>query len=101
MMIPSGTLCSFLIVMLVMQTRPMVSQINAAGDQGLPSYRLKVPVDEVSLSFHAADRHGLSVNDLKLEELKLLDNGRPPLQIPVFESFNDASIRAGILMDTS
>lgn len=77
------------------------AQIDAAGDQNLTSYRLRVPVDEVSLSFHAADRHGLAVNDLKLEELKLLDNGRPPLKIAVFEPLLDASIRAGILMDTS
>jgi VWFA-related protein len=78
--------------------RQLGSQIDA---QGLTSYRLKVPVDEVSLSFHAADGHGLAVNDLKVEELKLLDNGRPPAKIAVFQPLQDASIRAGILMDMS
>jgi Ca-activated chloride channel family protein len=87
--------------MLFTPSRQADAQINTAGDQNLTPYRLRVPVDEVSLSFHAADRHGLAVNDLKLEELKLLDNGRPPLKIELFEPLQDASIRAGILMDTS
>jgi VWFA-related protein len=99
--ISSWIFCGLLTVMLFTRVRPLDSQINAAGGQDLTSYRLKVPVDEVSLSFHAADSHGLAVNDLKLEELKLLDNGRPPVKIAVFEPLQDASIRAGILMDTS
>ena len=65
------------------------------------SYRFGVSVDEVSLTFHAADAHGLPVNDLKLDELKLLDNGKPPVRIVAFESLRDFPIRAGILMDTS
>ena len=87
-----------LIVIVFVDVRQLGSQIDA---QGLTSYRLKVPVDEVSLSFHAADGHGLAVNDLKVEELKLLDNGRPPAKIAVFQPLQDASIRAGILMDMS
>jgi hypothetical protein len=80
---------------------PLWILCGAINAQELTSYRLRVPVDEVSLSFHVADRHGLAVNDLKLEELNLLDNGRPPEKITVFEPLQDASIRAGILMDTS
>ncbi|HEX3968728.1 MAG TPA: VWA domain-containing protein [Edaphobacter sp.] len=101
MMIPSGALCGLLVAMLMTQTRAMGFQIKAAEGQDLTSYRLKVPVDEVSLSFHATDRHGFAVNDLKLEELQLLDNDRPPLKIAAFEPLQNASIRAGILMDTS
>jgi Ca-activated chloride channel family protein len=92
--IPYGVL----IVLLLTSVRPLDSKINA---QELTSYRLRVPVDEVSLSFHVADRHGLAVNDLKLEELSLLDNGSAPEKITVFEPLQDASIRAGILLDTS
>src|ERR1700688_2884813 len=98
--IPSWFFFDLLIVILF-AARQMDSQTNVVEDQGLTSYRLRVPVNEVSLSFHAADRNGLAVNDLKLEELKLLDNGRPPVKIAVFQSLQDASIRAGILMDTS
>jgi Ca-activated chloride channel homolog len=70
------------------------------GTQATP-YILNVSVDEVSLSFHAADVHGLPVNDLKLNELSLLDNGEPPRRVVAFGSLRDFPIRAGILMDTS
>jgi Ca-activated chloride channel homolog len=69
--------------------------------QRLPSYSFTVSVDEVSLTFHAADAHGLPVNDLKLGELSVLDNGRSPRRIVAFHSLRDFPIRAGILMDTS
>lgn len=101
MMIASGTLRGLLIVMLFTHTRQIISQINVGADQNLTSYRLKVPVDEVSLNFHATDPHGLAVNDLKLDELKLLDNGRPPMKVATFQLEEDSSIRGGILMDTS
>lgn len=65
------------------------------------SYSLVVSVDEVDLTFHATDVHGLPVNDLKLDELKLLDNGKPPSRIVAFQPLRDFPIRAGILMDTS
>ncbi len=47
------------------------------------------------------DAHGLPVNDLKLEELSLRDNGRSPGNILAFQTLRDVPIRAGILMDTS
>jgi VWFA-related protein len=44
---------------------------------------------------------GSSINDIKLNELELLDAGKPPLRILAFESPQDLPIRAGILMDMS
>src|SRR5260370_26708521 len=78
-------------------------QTNPANDRdrGAASYRLNVSVDEVSLTFHAADAHGLPVNDLKLSELKVLDNEKQPRRIIAFNSLQDFPIRAGILIDTS
>ena len=75
-------------------------QTNVAVPQSAP-YSLSVSVDEVSLNFHAADVHGLPVNDLKLDELSLLDNGTPPRRIVAFGSLREFPIRAGFLMDTS
>ena len=77
------------------------SQTSASVPQSAAPYSLRVSVDEVSLSFHAADVHGLPVNDLKLDELNLLDNGKPPRKIVAFGSLRDFPIRGGILMDTS
>jgi VWFA-related protein len=75
--------------------------IAAPRNTDSQTYNLKVAVDEVELTFHATDKHGLSVNDLRLDELRLLDNGHPPRRIVRFESLRDLPIRAGILLDTS
>lgn len=81
--------------------RVVFSQANGIQLGDGPGSRIKVAVDEVSLTFHAADAQGLPVNDLKLDELSLLDNARPPQRIVAFSSLQNASIRAGILIDTS
>jgi Ca-activated chloride channel homolog len=73
----------------------------SAFPQAAAPYSLRVSVDEVGLTFHATDAHGLPVNDLKLDELKLLDNGKPPSRVVAFRPLRDFPIRAGILMDTS
>jgi Ca-activated chloride channel homolog len=77
------------------------AQIDASPLQGRPAYDLKVSVDEVVVTFHAAGADGLSVSDLKLSELRLLDNGKPPARIIDFQLMQDLPIRAGILLDTS
>jgi hypothetical protein len=92
-------ICGLVILTLLVQARRLASQVN--GVQSVPPYSLSVSVDEVSLTFHAADAHGLSINDLKLDELSLLDNGKPPHRILAFQSLQDLPIRAGILVDTS
>jgi Ca-activated chloride channel family protein len=58
-------------------------------------------VDEVVLTFHAADENGLPVNDVKQGEVKIWDNGVPPRRIVAFSSVLDRPIRAQILIDTS
>jgi VWFA-related protein len=77
------------------------AQTNAASSQQAATYRLSISVDEVSLTFHAADVHGLPIKDLRLDELSILDDGKPPRRILAFQSLQDFPIRAGILMDTS
>ena len=74
---------------------------NGTGTAALPSFTLSVPVDEVGLTFHVEDADGLPVNDLKLSDLALLDNGKPPRRMLDFYVVQDHGIRAGILMDAS
>jgi Ca-activated chloride channel family protein len=74
------------------------ADLNAAG---APAFHLNVSVDEVALLFHASGVNGLPVNDLKLDELRLLDNGRAPRRIVQFQALENMPIRAGILIDTS
>jgi Ca-activated chloride channel homolog len=90
------------ILTLLAGARRTVSQTNAAAAaQSTASYSLNVSVDEVSLTFHAADSHGLPINDLKLDELSIYDNEKPARRIVAFQVLQDSPIRAGILIDTS
>ena len=81
----------------------MAQGLGRAIGQSVPSDQadLRLPVDEVVVTFHAVDKDGLAVSDLKLEELRLFDNGRQPRRVLAFDLEQDAPIRAGILMDTS
>jgi Ca-activated chloride channel family protein len=77
------------------------AQTAPSADQSQNHYTFQVSVDEVVLAFHAVDDHGLPVNDLKSNEVRLLDNGSPPRRIIAFDSIVDRPIRAAILLDTS
>jgi Ca-activated chloride channel homolog len=96
-----GMLCGLLVLMLLGGARRGDSQSLGAPDQSAETYGLRVFDDEVVVTFHAADANGLPVNDLKLDELRLLDNGRPPRKVLSFQSLQDFPIRAGVLIDTS
>jgi Ca-activated chloride channel homolog len=100
-MCPFRIACGLILIALCARTAEAQTPAAVRQSAGAPQYNLNVSVDEVSLSFHAADAHGLPVNDLKLGELSLLDNGKPPGKILAFGPLRDFPIRAGILMDTS
>jgi Ca-activated chloride channel homolog len=74
---------------------------TSPADHGSAEYTLSLPVDEVVLTFHAADAHGLSVDDIKAGEIKLFDNGVAPKNVIAFDAIVDRPLRAGILLDTS
>ena len=69
--------------------------------QDAPPFTLHVKVDEIVLTFHAADSHGMSVDDLKADELTVFENDKPTGKILSLQLLRDAPIHAGILMDTS
>jgi Ca-activated chloride channel family protein len=94
-------LCGPLLFALLACTHHAGSQTDPITPPNPAAYRLSVSVDEVLLTFHAADAHGLPVNDLKLDEVRLLDNGKPPAKVLAFELLHDVPSRAGILIDTS
>lgn len=62
---------------------------------------LRISADEVSLTFHASDTHGLPVNDLKADEIRIYDDGKPAARVLAFYSMMNAPIRAALLLDTS
>jgi VWFA-related protein len=79
-----------------------LTQSQGVGPQtSAPAFRLRVAVDEVVFTFHASDSHGLPVDDLTLNDVKLFDNGALPAKIVDFQLLQDFPIRAAILVDTS
>ncbi|HXC94905.1 MAG TPA: VWA domain-containing protein [Edaphobacter sp.] len=92
-------LCCVVTLMFLAYPHHIDSQTTA--NQAATTYGLRVSVDEVLLTFHAADAQGLPVNNLKLDELILSDNGKPPRKILAFESLQNLPLRVGILIDTS
>jgi Ca-activated chloride channel homolog len=97
----SRVICGLLTLALFACGHQMDPQTDATGIKHTPPYSLSVSVDEVILTFHAADAHGRPISDLKLDELSLFDNGKPPRKILAFQSLQNRPIRAGILVDKS
>jgi Ca-activated chloride channel homolog len=78
----------------------LLAPAPAAAPQS-PPYTLQIPVDEISLTFHAALANGAPVTHLTRGDLALTDNGQPPSQILLLQELDDLPIRAGFLFDTS
>ena len=64
-------------------------------------YRIGVQVDLVDLIFTATDKRGRFIKDLKKDDIRLLDEGKPPLRIEAFESETGLPLRVGLLIDSS
>jgi hypothetical protein len=90
-----------LFIALFADMHSLETQTNAAADQSMQSMRLNVSVDEVGLTFHAADVRGLPVTNLQLNDLTIYDNYKSLRKILVFRALQDIPIRIGILLDTS
>jgi VWFA-related protein len=60
-----------------------------------------VQVDLVNLIFTATDKHGHFIKDLKQDDVRLLDEGKPPEKIAAFESETGLPLRVGLLIDAS
>jgi hypothetical protein len=64
-------------------------------------YTLHIPVNEISLTFHAAEANGKPLTRLTTRDLTLSDNGKAQNHIVLLQSFEDLPIRAGFLFDIS
>jgi Ca-activated chloride channel family protein len=82
-----------------------VLQLVASGQSQpsttIPPSPTKMPVDLVSLVFVVTDDRGQPVTDLKKEQLTVLDNGKPPKRIAMFESSTSLPARLGLIIDAS
>lgn len=75
---------------------PSISATEKAG-----SYSLSVPVNEVEITFHAADAHDIPVVDLSSKEVDVFDNGSGPGQIIGMQLLHDRPVHVAIAIDTS
>jgi len=64
-------------------------------------FRIGVDVQLVDLIFTATDKHGRFIKDLKKDDIRLLDQGKPPARIEAFESETELPLRVGLLIDAS
>ena len=70
-------------------------------DPDVPTETIRKIVNEVNVVFTVTDKHGRFVKDLKQEDLKVLDDDKPPTQIVHFSSETDLPLRVGLLVDAS
>lgn len=70
-------------------------------DTNEPTAIFRSTVNEVNVIFTAVDRHGRFVKNLKQEDVRILDDGRPPKAVDYFKSETDLPLRVGLLIDAS
>jgi len=58
-------------------------------------------VDEVNVIFTVTDKHGHFIKDLKKDDIRVLDDHRPPTAVVEFRSETDLPLRVGLLIDAS
>ena len=58
-------------------------------------------VNEVPVVFTVTDKHNHYVKDLKKQDFKVIDDGKPVVEIPYFFQETDLPLRVGLLIDSS
>jgi len=58
-------------------------------------------VDEVNVIFTVTDKHGHFIKDLKKDDIRVLDDHKPPSSLVAFRSETDLPLRVGLLIDAS
>lgn len=92
---------SFLACILFPLATPCLAQSAQTEPTPTAPYSLRIPVDEISLTFHASDRDGKPRTRLIPRDLDLSDNGKRPGSLLMLQSLEDLPIRAGFLFDIS
>ena len=70
------------------------------GNSNPSPWSLRSTVNEVAVFFSATE-NGKSVTDLSQQDVKILDDRKPPAAILSFHSESDLPLRLGLLIDTS
>jgi VWFA-related protein len=81
------------------QPAPSKEKTQEADESG--EFRIGVEVDLVDLIFTATDKHGRFIKDLNKDNIRLLDEGKPPLFVEAFESQTGLPLREDYTEDTN
>ena len=77
------------------------SNSNASPEDVGPVETFVRRVDLKNVIFTVTDKHGRFVKDLKQDQIKVLDNNKPPRQVVNFEAQTNLPLRVGLLIDAS
>jgi Ca-activated chloride channel family protein len=80
----------------ILETPPATGSTGPSTEQPIT-----VRVNEVNVVFTVSDRHGRLITNLKKNDFKVLDDGRPVSNIPSFQRQTDLPLRVGLLVDAS
>jgi len=100
-MLPNRRTCAVVLVVVCCLSHGANGQAGGEPNEPANGYRLRLPVDEVVLTFNAEDATGMPIDGLKATEIQVWDNGVVPRRIVAFDELQNRPLRAGILLDTS
>ncbi len=66
-----------------------------------PDETIILHVNEVNVVFTVSDRHGKLITNLRKDDFRVLDDGRPNTNIRSFQRQTDLPLRVGLLVDAS
>jgi len=85
----------------VVPPKPVAEAAKAADEDPEAIATFRKRVDEVNVIFTVTDKHGHFIKDLKKDDIRVLDDHKPPSSVVAFRSETDLPLRVGLLIDAS
>jgi Ca-activated chloride channel homolog len=76
------------------------NSVEPGNDSGEVS-KIRVGTNEVNVVFTVTDKHGKRVTDLKQDDFRFMDDGKPATEIRSFHAETNLPLQAGLLIDAS
>lgn len=76
------------------------NSVEPGSDSGEVS-KIRVGTNEVNVVFTVTDKHGKRVTDLKQNDFRFMDDGKPATEIRSFHAETNLPLQAGLLIDAS
>ena len=83
------------------QDLPTQAALERAPDSSDATLTFSKRVDEVQLVFTVTDKKGRFVDEVRMEDFRLLDNDRPPERVFSFQQRTELPLQVALLIDIS